>query len=410
MSLDPITESDQPLGRAVPGVVLWILRFMALMGIGLAIRLYLKHWSAHGCAECAGVISGEWGHVMRVPVSVLAGILYTLIFMVLMLPMRRMEFHQAGRFWFILSIFGVMIAGSAVWFIYLQWIKLHSRWCNTCLLEHAVGILFALVIWTFSIRAGALREKRIPLGLAIGLGAVGFMVLVQGMTHADYLGPQALVGTYDSMGNYREKGDTTVSLQQDLVRLNPESHLLLGPHDAGRISVAVIDYTCPKCARLEALLRTIQPQLGSGYATVVLLYPLNPACNEKIEELEPRHRDACDLARLAYAVWTVNPDRFTEFHRWLFENQGRIDAAAAHEHAALLVGQVALNEALSGDAMAKLVHRDVEIAKLLSLSSTPGLFVGKSKFDIIPEEATDLYEWIVKAFDKADAAGARPKP
>ena len=87
----------------------------------------------------------------------------------------------------------------------------------------------------------------------------------------------------------------------------------IGDEDAEQIVIKLADYTCPYCRdmhrQLERLLQERQLQV------LIIPVPLHPDCYPELEEVDPMHEDACELARLAIAVWMTRPAKFAEFHR-----------------------------------------------------------------------------------------------
>ena len=86
--------------------------------------------------------------------------------------------------------------------------------------------------------------------------------------------------------------------------------------------------------------------------------PLDAKCNPNIVTTQSKHERACEMAKLALAVWKADPAKFAEMDAWLFENQTP-DYKEARRHAVALVGADALAEAESGVAVDAAIRQSV---------------------------------------------------
>ncbi|MEZ6073107.1 MAG: vitamin K epoxide reductase family protein [Pirellulales bacterium] len=113
-------------------------------------------------------------------------------------------------------------------------------------------------------------------------------------------------------------------------------HPVLGVGDAPNVIVELVDYTCPTCRQLHALMKQGRSAFGDQLAVIVLVVPLHPDCNATVKNLDESHADACRLARLSLALWRHAPEAFTDFHDWLLDgNESRrwedaLDRATEH--------------------------------------------------------------------------------
>jgi hypothetical protein len=111
----------------------------------------------------------------------------------------------------------------------------------------------------------------------------------------------------------------------------------------------MFDYTCSHCQKTHHAIHGAMERYGDDLAVIALPVPLNAACNNTVTATHAKHIEACELARLAMAVWRLNSPQFPIFHDWLFEPSGGRRAAEARVFAAQLVGEEALrNELASG--------------------------------------------------------------
>jgi hypothetical protein len=120
---------------------------------------------------------------------------------------------------------------------------------------------------------------------------------------------------------------------------------LIGRPDARHILLKYFDYTCPSCRRMHLDLAAAVKAYPDDLAVIVIPCPLNVKCNPYADEEASRargpgsHEFACELARLALAMWRLAPEEFERFHNELFARQDRMTPSAA-----ILVGNSMLDQ------------------------------------------------------------------
>lgn len=161
-------------------------------------------------------------------------------------------------------------------------------------------------------------------------------------------------------------------------RLNAAQWPILGKPTAKFVVVEMFDYTCPHCRNSHRTLKEAFRKYGDDLAIIALAVPLNPACNSSATSRSAQNADACELARISIAVWRVAPDRFREFHDWLFDGGRNRTAAEARKHADQLVGKDLLQKELSQKTASEYISRHVELYRKVGAGSVPKLLFPKS--------------------------------
>ncbi|MCE9544358.1 MAG: thioredoxin domain-containing protein [Planctomycetia bacterium] len=158
---------------------------------------------------------------------------------------------------------------------------------------------------------------------------------------------------------------------------NPMVASIKGSPGAPHRLVVFSCLTCPKCRELNSLLRATLERHPRQLRVDERFYPLWHACNDRINSgvMDARHKDACVLSRLALAIAVAKPAAFTEFVDWVFDNQGKIDEAAATREALKHVDQAALDRAMDDPAVWQRLRKDVELANQLNINSVPRIFL-----------------------------------
>jgi len=154
-------------------------------------------------------------------------------------------------------------------------------------------------------------------------------------------------------------------------RLDVRQWPLLGKPDAKYVFVEMYDYTCPHCRSTHQAVKGAFDRYGDDLAVVALPVPLDRACNSSASTQGGQHRDACEIARIAVAVWRVEPEKFKELHNWLFEaNRTAFDA---RRQAETLVGKEALDKELGNSTAQEYIARHVDLYKRVGAGSVPKL-------------------------------------
>lgn len=170
-----------------------------------------------------------------------------------------------------------------------------------------------------------------------------------------------------------EKSARLVSLGGK-ARLNVADWPLAGSPDAKHIFVEMFDYTCPHCRSThQTSLKEMKRRYGDDVAYIALCVPLDASCNKFVQSTSAQHAEACELGKLAVAVWLADRKKFPEFHDWLFEGQQSRTAAQARQQAVELVGEERLQKMRATSTCSKYIERNVELYELVGAGSVPKL-------------------------------------
>jgi uncharacterized membrane protein len=137
----------------------------------------------------------------------------------------------------------------------------------------------------------------------------------------------------------------TVSYFDGAIELSLSDVPLIGRPDARHILLKYFDYTCSSCRRMHHDLAAAVAAYPDDLAVIVIPCPLNLDCNPHADKEASlargpgSHEYACELARLALAMWRIAPEEFQRFHNELFEHQLRMTPQAA-----ILVGNSILQQ------------------------------------------------------------------
>ncbi len=144
---------------------------------------------------------------------------------------------------------------------------------------------------------------------------------------------------------------------------------LLGKTDAKFVFVEMFDYTCPHCRNTHQAIAGAQKQYGNDLAIFALPVPLEGACNPSATS--GGHSGACEMAKIAVAVWRIDPDKFQTFHDWMF--QGHRTVATARQFAETLVDKDRLKAELSSAVPGQYISRHVSLYQRVGAGQVPKL-------------------------------------
>ncbi len=289
----------------------------------MAVCLWLlgRKWSGDissiaGCGGeggCSEVMGGRWSEWFHLPVTLLAAIVYATVLILTLPPVQRL-LGKVGDRW--LAAAGVVLGGSAVYFLTLLY-GVEHRHCPWCLGLHLTGLLVAALILGDAIRT----QGKSGLGVAVLSGFVPLLALgagqIWGPKPQTYLisGGTSPVSLVPVAAAPSVRG---VSFLDGSLKYDANSLPILGSPDAKIVLAEFFDYTCPSCRNLAGDLKELKRKWADTFAVLVLPVPLHRNCNPSLKPEVPDHPGACELARLALAVWKVKPESFPEFHDYLF--------------------------------------------------------------------------------------------
>ncbi len=419
--------------RTAPGAGLppAMLAVRVISLIALAIAVYLAY---HGIAKkepagcsggggCSHVLGSRWSSLWGVPVSVPAVLVYLGIFLTTFHVIPALPTKRRRDGWLVLMILATFAGLGAMWFIGIQAFLL-QQYCPYCMIDHLCGLTIAAIVllnapmWPAKVpgassepRASASEDSSAPApllpparvcwylaaaALAVALLAVA-QVLFPGDTHV----VQRFTGVTEKGGSLLPKDgaskDGASRNPDDFVVLylpkspSPDGNMLVskaayplrGKRDAKFIFVVLADYTCHHCKNLHHHLNKAAKRYGDQFAFLVLPVPMDAKCNPHVYHTDDRHYFACELARLALAVWKADPSKFEEFDDWLFNAPGdssRTDKASRAE-AERLIGKPALDKALASGEPDEILKMTTRVYSAAGLGRIPKMMIREFRIE-----------------------------
>ena len=190
-----------------------------------------------------------------------------------------------------------------------------------------------------------------------------------------------------------------VSILSGDVVLDTRDHPILGDPDARHVVVSMFDYTCRHCRKLHRHLDKARQRYGAQFAVVVLPVPMNTRCNKYVAFDHEDHRDACQYARLALAVWTIDRKDFLQLNAWLFEGHRPPPLSQATDYAARLVGRSELDSQLRGSTVKQRLLRYTGLYHQSGAGAIPKLLWNKYKITLGETSAQELFDMLERYID-----------
>lgn len=324
---------------AICAVITWLKfsgRISSLAGCG----------AEGGCSQALG---GPWSQIAGIPITLPALTLHLGI-IALSLPALAKHFQPATRQRF-LSLAACTLIGAALWFVGLMiWGGRGTAWCPWCLASHAAGLIAATsILRSRNSRPDSLFPAAITATLATATLALAQIFGPAPQSHevTDTAPPPRAAAASPTPNspppaNLRQftgspRPPRPVSFFQGQFAFDAANLPILGSPDAPHILVEYFDYTCGSCRDLYKDLGSLKTAHPGQFATILIPCPLNRSCNPNLKPNIKDHEAACDLARLALAVWKHSPASFPRFHEALLKLPLPANPAPAFELAATAV-------------------------------------------------------------------------
>ncbi|MEM7314201.1 MAG: vitamin K epoxide reductase family protein [Planctomycetota bacterium] len=160
--------------------------------------------------------------------------------------------------------------------------------------------------------------------------------------------------------------------------LNVAQWPILGDLNAQTVIVELFDYTCPHCRAMNGHINVARQRFGDQLAVVVLPVPLNIRCNPTAKGNGVGHEEACEIARLALALWRTDAKAFPLYHDWLFAAGRSRTLAEARAYAQQLVDPVRLQYYESQSPLVnKFIDRHIKLYQRSGEGTLPKIFTEK---------------------------------
>ncbi|QEF98272.1 Vitamin K epoxide reductase family protein [Stieleria maiorica] len=425
-------SADQAVGTLV-WWTMFLSSFVAMLTSGYLAWSSLTSSPVAGCSgdslfDCNHVLHSRWSSVLSVPVSIPAVLTHVAI-LGLLLSRPQKGATQTLR-WNAIGLASLTAGGAAVWFVGLQIFAL-GQLCPYCLVAHAAGLVLAGVyLWSLPISkralrwvaSGAVASVAVLAALQLGTEAPPTYEVIEHSqgpagaapaTNMEYdaeteffappasAAPQAslfppaaskwaadvthlltavanptilLSGQVSDAGTSQPQRNTASVLGG--VKLATTEWPLIGNPDAEMVFVELFDYTCPHCQQTHRSLSEAKKQFGDRLAVITLPVPLDGKCNPTIRSTHASHGEACEIAKLAIAVWAVDQGKFAQFHDYLFESKPNF--ATAKAKAMTIVNGEELEKTLSGPVPSDYIKRHVALYQKAGAGKIPKLLFPKT--------------------------------
>ena len=286
-----------------------IFLLLATCGASYLLFVALKDGPVAGCgtgSSCDSVLKSRWAYILPgVSVTIPALLTYLLL-------LFGAFFRRGSELWKgIMLVAALTVIGAAFWFIGLQVIEL-GAFCKWCMATHVSGVLGCV----FLLRGLAPVPKELK-PLALGVAGLSLSALIM----CQMILPQATTSKTDlGTGSVVSDGRVMTILGNEV---DIDAMPSIGDTDSENVMVMFFDYTCGSCRRMHGYLNAALDRYSEqGFRVVLVPTPLNPDCNRYFTQDLAIHRGACTFAKLAHALWLIDPQMFREFDKWMITSGG----------------------------------------------------------------------------------------
>jgi len=301
-----------------------------------------------GCSQgssCNQVLGSRWSFLLgSIPVSALATGIYLMLLSCFLLLDRPETESGTKRLLYHLTLFmSGAIAGSAIWFIYLQHNIIHA-FCPYCMTAHILGIILAILCIAFCARR--ISERRV-LYIMLGLITAMLIAFVQMLTT-----PRSL----------SERG----FIEEQLILPDPAEMPMIGNPDAEHMITLLFDWQCSHCRKLHLMLPEVIDLMNDSVAFVCCPIALSQECNPYIPPGPDSFQGSCNLLRIGMALWNTDREAFRQYEEWYFSADPKKGWYPPSEEEALmkataLVGDSRIGSAINGETIDNYISQITEI-------------------------------------------------
>jgi len=146
-----------------------------------------------------------------------------------------------------------------------------------------------------------------------------------------------------------------------------------GNENSEYVLIEMFDYNCRHCRTTHQAVKAAKEQMGDKLTVIALPVPLNTRCNNQVAQTMPQFAESCDLANLAVAVWRTDPEKFSEFHNFMFTGANAPNFATAKKQAEALVDATKLNEILNTNLPKAYIEKHVQLYRSAGGGTIPKL-------------------------------------
>jgi uncharacterized membrane protein len=389
--------------------------------------------------DCREFSAGNWSWWLNIPVAAMGAAVYGLMMLLIRGVGAGVRPRWQGLAWRGLLFLSILTVGAAAWFLFLS-VLVTNEWCLTCLAVHLPAVAVAIS----AVYRGPLRFKRrrrprpdpvkirrdaIVSQVFLGMLCVSVLIIGQVVTAwanptvatpvvatgplvrilppPPRLGPPTsrprpyrppatrietstrptpvFPATTNPAGGYRHRF-------LDGISLDARQFPILGPVDAPKVLVWLLDYSSPDTPRMQEHIDAIRARYGDQIAVLAVGVPKGP---DRIPgQIEgPLRTPARDYAQLAAAVWLTKPQAFEAFHIYLLSDRVRPPLDRARNRAEELVGANALKAQLEDPGTEEQLQRQMDLYRD-NRGKLPQVFIANLRIVGCPETPDQYYDMI----------------
>ena len=420
-------KKSKPAAPTISSRLVGIVRLLTAISASISAYLLitsLRGGSLIGCGAesgCEGVLTSPWAYWFGLPVSAPGTLAYAGMFAATFFLRPTLPPERQRLAWIFLVALAWLVPAAALWFVGVQLFVLRHV-CPYCLVAHACGIASSVLILhqapvarpgqapagKQNPRSSLIAAAMIPRLAGASLAAFALLVAGSWINRPPTFKVQAAGGGRPGSGAAPAvtaaipgKG-RVIDLFDGAFKVHLDEVPLIGRPAAPDAMVSLFDYTCHHCRQMHPLLVAAQQVHGRQLVIANLPMPLDGHCNSLMKRTPAPHTNACEYARLGLAVWRADRTKIAAYDSWIFEPPTPPPLDEARAFAGQLVGEEALQRALSDPWVERQLQQDISIYqanyKNFGNSAMPQLMLGTNIIFGIIERPADLEQSLVSSF------------
>ena len=187
-----------------------------------------------------------------------------------------------------------------------------------------------------------------------------------------------------------------IRLNAGRVTLNVDEWPVLGSPTARYVIGWLFDHTCEECHNQHRLLLDVLDRFRGKLAVVAIPVPMHASCNPLVKCKDAERIQACAFARLCWAIWSIDPTRFSDWSAFMASEEDRQPFGLALKKAETLVDIRRFNVRGADPILDGKVAAAVEVYRVAGTETVPAILLPRGILKGRASTVDELFDIIEK--------------
>jgi uncharacterized membrane protein len=372
--------------------------------------LHAKGGGLPGCgggSACDAVTKSRWARWGPAPVAAVGAGLYLVMLLLAILtyvdPNKRWQVTQ----WAILATLALIAISAAAWFLGLSLLVLR-KFCIYCGVIHFTALVAAVLLIACSpfpnwkpiqVVVAAVTMLTFIAGQLLWRPRLYSVTCEQTSGSVEPVTQSTPCTPVATEGASRTFTGRIIRLNAGRVSLNIDEWPVLGSPTARHVIGWLFDHTCEECHHQHRLLLDVLDRFHGNLAIVAIPVPMHASCNPAVKCKDAERIQACAFARLCWAIWSIDPARFSEWSAFMASEEDRQPFGLALKKAETLVDIGAFNVRGPDTILDEKVAAAVELYRVASTETVPAILLPRGILRGRASTGEELFAIIRKHLD-----------